>query len=597
VDVALVKGPRPLTTRIRYSLKKERNVAERFARKGGNVRETEEGVVFLTSTPADLRQFRPGFRGLYRIRIAACARDNGGRPMVMQVRAVGPSGLCGYYEVPADKLGVIEFTGLFGPRDTLQVAATGLGVFYIRDQAVHKGPGLAVDWVEVEGPLLERWPPESTRRLLGEVDSKGGTLADAERLLRAFLPRAFRRPATDAQIKAFTELVRSRLEKKASFEQALRVAYRAVLSSPNFLFLDEKPGPLDDYALASRLSYFLWKSMPDQELLDLARDRKLRSGGELRKQVERMLQSPKAAALTEQFLGQWLDLRQLDATTPDKNLYPEFDDFLRYSMEKETCLFFEELLRRDLSLTNLVDSDFSMLNGRLARHYGIAGVEGPEFRKVKLPPGSHRGGVLTQAAVLKVTANGTTTSPVLRGLWVLRNVLGQSVPPPPADVPAVEPDIRGATSIRDQLARHRKLEGCAVCHQKMDPAGFALENFDVIGGWRDNYRSLGKGDKLDVKVNGQPVQYRNGPKVDAGDVLPDGRRFKDVDEFKKLLLADPDQIARCVTEKLIVYATGTPIRPADRQAVAALVKSSRARQYGLRSLIHELVQNELFLNK
>jgi hypothetical protein len=356
-------------------------------------------------------------------------------------------------------------------------------------------------------------------------------------------------------------------------------------------------GRLDDHALAARLSCFLWKSTPDQELLDLAREKKLSRPEELHRQVERLLKDPKAAALTEHFLGQWLDLKQIDATTPDKKLYPEFDDLLKYSMLRETQLFFEEVLANDLSVLTFVDSDWSMLNGPLARHYGIAGIEGVELRKVKLPRDSHRGGVLTQAAVLKVTANGTTTSPVLRGVWLLKNIKGQPVPPPPPDVPAIEPDIRGAVNLRDQLSKHRKLDSCAVCHQKIDPAGFALENFDVIGGWRDNYRSLGAGAKLDLAVRSVPVQYRQGPKVEAGDVLPDGKPFKDVNEFKKLLLADPDPIVRCIAEKLIVYATGTPIRPADRPAVDAIVKSVRAKKDGLRTLIHEIVQSDLFLNR
>jgi hypothetical protein len=266
-------------------------------------------------------------------------------------------------------------------------------------------------------------------------------------------------------------------------------------------------------------------------------------------------------------------------------------------MQRETELFFEEILKNDLSLLCFVDADFSILNEPIARHYGIDGVEGLDFRKVKLPPGSHRGGVLTQASVLKVTANGTTTSPVLRGVWVLKNLLGQAVPPPPPDVPAVDPDIRGATTIRDQLARHRSVQACAVCHVQIDPPGFALENFDVIGGWRENYRSLGQGARVVAKAAGQPVQYWLGPKVEAGDVLPDGRRFKDIDDFKQLLRADPDRVSRCVAEKLLVYATGTSIRPGDRAAIDRLVAQARARNYGLRSLLHAIVASELFLNK
>ena len=231
-------------------------------------------------------------------------------------------------------------------------------------------------------------------------------------------------------------------------------------------------------------------------------------------------------------------------------------------MVKETLLFFDEVLKNDLSLTNFVASDFTMLNGRLARHYGIPGVTGQEFRKVALPPDSHRGGVLTMAGVLKVTANGTTTSPILRGAWVLDRILGTPPPKPTVDVEAVEPDIRGATTIREQLAKHRQRAECASCHVKIDPPGFALESFDVIGGWRDYYRSVGKGEP--VVVNGRKMRYLKGPDVDAADVLPDGRQFKNIDEFKQLLLKDKDQLARALTEKLLSYATGGAPAKADR---------------------------------
>ncbi len=231
----------------------------------------------------------------------------------------------------------------------------------------------------------------------------------------------------------------------------------------------------------------------------------------------------------------------------------------------------------------------------MARHYGIPDVEGWEFRKVSLPPGSHRGGVLTKASVLKVTANGTTTSPVLRGAWILDHILGTPPPHPPADVPAIQPDTRGATTIREQLAKHRQLASCAACHRKIDPAGFALESFDVIGGWRDHYRTTGLG--KEVMVEGRRMPYLEGPKVDPSDVLPDGRPFANVDEFKQLLLADPDQFARALTEKLVTYATGAPPEPADHAAIEAIVHKIRDKNYGFRTLVHEIVASDLFRMK
>jgi hypothetical protein len=264
-------------------------------------------------------------------------------------------------------------------------------------------------------------------------------------------------------------------------------------------------------------------------------------------------------------------------------------------MIRETELFFAEVLKEDLSLTNFVASDFSMLNGRLAKHYGIPGVEGWAFRKVLLPPDSHRGGVLTMASVLKVTANGTTTSPVTRGAWVLERILGTPPPRPPADVPAVEPDIRGATTIRQQLAKHRTDPSCAACHAKIDPPGFALESFDVIGGWRDNYRSSGNGKP--VILDGRRMPYLTGPKVDPSDVMPDGQRFRDIDEFKQLLMRDKDQLARALTVKLVTYATGGAPQKADQPEVEAIVRKIKDKDYGLRTLIHEIVQSKLFQTK
>jgi hypothetical protein len=236
-----------------------------------------------------------------------------------------------------------------------------------------------------------------------------------------------------------------------------------------------------------------------------------------------------------------------------------------------------------------------MINGRLADHYGIPGVQGLEFRKASLPTNSHRGGVMTMAAIMKVTANGTATSPIVRGAWVLDRILGTPPPRPPANVEAIDPDIRGATTIRNQLARHRQVAACAVCHQTIDPPGFALENFDVIGGWRDHYRSIGDGEP--VTLNGKRMRYKNGPAVDAGDVLTDGRSFRNIDEFKNLLLSDPDQLARALAEKLLSYATGTPPTGADKPDIDRIVAQVRDKNYGLRSLLHEIVQSQVFLRK
>jgi hypothetical protein len=297
-------------------------------------------------------------------------------------------------------------------------------------------------------------------------------------------------------------------------------------------------------------------------------------------------------------VGQWLDLRKIDATIPDPQLYGDFDGTLLWAMPRETYLFFEEVLKNDRSLLEFVDSDWTMLNERLAKHYGIPGVAGNDFRKVALPPGSHRGGVMTHASVLKVTADGTRTSPVLRGKWVLERVIGKPPAPPPPDVPSLEPDIRGATTIRQQLDKHRTLPACASCHVHIDPPGFALENFDPVGGWRDYYRASTRTNRGVVNLPGYTGRpFYRGPDVEKGGQTHDGRKFETIDDYKKILLADKDQLARNLTQKLLTYATGADIQFADREVVEKIVALLRSKNYAFRTLVHEVVQSRMFLNK
>jgi hypothetical protein len=339
--------------------------------------------------------------------------------------------------------------------------------------------------------------------------------------------------------------------------------------------------------------------MPDAELIRLADAGRLDDPAELRRQVERLLADPKARALTDNFAGQWLRLREIDFTEPDKGLYPDYDELLRHAMLQESRLFFEHVLAHDLGVINFVDSDFTFLNERLAAHYGIPGVKGVEMRLVPLPAESVRGGLMTQAAVLKVTANGTNTSPVLRGIWVLENLLGQHVSPPPANVPAVEPDIRGASTLRELLVKHRDVEGCNACHRKIDPAGLALESFDVIGGWRENYRTSNDGVGERPRFKQDPfthawITYRIGPPVDPSGELADGRDFRDIRELKQLLVADQTALAHGLAEKLATYGLGRRMGFSDRGELAAIVERAAPGGYGFRELIHQLVQSDLF---
>ncbi|HMX29677.1 MAG TPA: DUF1592 domain-containing protein, partial [Blastocatellia bacterium] len=371
-------------------------------------------------------------------------------------------------------------------------------------------------------------------------------------------------------------------------------------SSPAFTTLEEKPGRLDDFALASRLSYFLWNSEPDSKLRELAAQGALRKPAVLRAQVERLLADARSQRFVNAFLDYWLDLRKVNITSPDELLYSDYylDDHLVESATFETRAFFSELIRGDLPARNLIASDFVTINERLATLYGLPGVAGSQIRRVGLPPDSVRGGLLTQAGVLKVTANGTTTSPVVRGAWMMERILGKPAPPPPAGVPAVEPDIRGATTLRQQLEKHRTNPSCNTCHAKIDPAGFALENFDVFGAWRDKYRALADGEKAPgVGKNGQKFAFRYIQPVDASGSLPDGRKFQDVRELKRLLLTDERQIARNLTNQLLVFATGTPMQFGDRPKVEALLNRATSKGYGVKSLIQLIVESEMFRNK
>ncbi len=472
-------------------------------------------------------------------------------------------------------------------------------------------PGVSFRWMEAEGPIIEEWPTAGHRLLFGnlpmrkkgkddiEIVSKDPH-ADAEALLRGFLARAYRRPVVEADLQRFLKLADDAMKTCGDFKEAMITAYSAVLCSPAFVTLEETPGRLDDYALASRLSYFLWNSEPDAALRELAGKGALRKPAVLRAQMDRLLADPRANRFIEAFLDYWLELRKINNTSPEEVMYADYylDDYLVESAQAETRAFFAELLRKDLPARNLVASDFAMINDRLSSHYGLPNVDGSAIRRVQLPADSVRGGLLTQAGVLKVTANGTTTSPVLRGAWIMERIVGMTIPPPPPAVPAVEPDVRGATTIRQQLEKHRTLASCNACHAKIDPAGFALENFDVFGGWRDKYRALVDGEKAPgIGKNGQRFAFQYVQPVDPSGVLPDGRKFQDIRELKKLLAADERQIARNLARQLIVFATGAPVRFGDRPQVESILDRAAPRGYGVKSMIQAIVESKMFQYK
>jgi hypothetical protein len=424
LNLAIANLPQPPLVKTRYTLKEERLVKTTTE---SVYRQQDDAVVMFSSSnwnAITVGQFYPRDRGQYRVRISAAGFQSAGKPVTFRIDA-GPmlmgttNHMVGYFDAAPDQSTLIEFLDHFEARNHFRIHPYGLA----NAQTVNKigadkyeGPGLAVEWIEVEGPLHDQWPPESHRRIFGDllqapapvynyrervevVSSDPAT--DARDILERFCRRAFRRPVADEDLQPLLSLVDAKLAEGYSFEKAVRAGLKGALMSPSFLFLREQPGQLDDFALASRLSYFLWSTMPDDELLKLAEEGRLTEPETLQGQVERMLASPKSRAFTENFVGQWLGLREIDFTEPSHLLYPEFDAMLKESMVRETQLFFAELLKGDLSLANFVSSDFTMLNGRLAKHYGIPGVEGWEFKKTPLPPESHRGGVLTMASVLR----------------------------------------------------------------------------------------------------------------------------------------------------------------------------------------------------
>ncbi|MEM7394536.1 MAG: DUF1592 domain-containing protein, partial [Verrucomicrobiota bacterium] len=418
------------------------------------------------------------------------------------------------------------------------------------------------------------------RPLLDDPERRGKVVA---KVVRTFAQRAFRRPLDEARLRPYVELAMDELTDPATkHEEALKVAYRAILCSPRFLTLPERPGKLDDHAVATRLSYMLWNSIPDARLRQLADEGKLSHRDVRHAEVERMLKDPRANRFYAGFTDQWLNLRDINFTSPDSRMFRNWDPIVQDSMVAETRTFFQDLIERNADIRHLIDSDYVVVNSRLAHFYGLKDVKvkpGEGLQKVDLTS-SQRGGVITQGAVLKVTANGTTTSPVVRGVWLAERILGRHIPPPPDNIPAVEPDIRGATTIREKLIKHQDSESCAACHKKIDPAGFAMEHFDPVGLWRSKYGTK-----------------KNAPTVDSSGETPEGDAFENFEGWRQIHRDRPDELADCFARQLLTYATGAPIRFGDRVAMSKIVTDARIKEYGMRDILHATVASDIFLNK
>jgi len=441
------------------------------------------------------------------------------------------------------------------------------------------GPTLRVHKYRIE-PVPEDWPPRSHTALYGKGSIKEANLP---KLFHAFAERAYRRPVDPSEIKPFIELTEKLESEGSSRQEAMKGAYTALLCSPDFVYLRQKSGKLDDFELASRLSYFLWSSMPDEHLLNLARAGKLSAPAELNRQVERMLKDPKAAAFVRHFPERWLKLHELGRMEPDKRgpygHYFRVKDFLIPQVDA----YFGDLLERNGPIRDFIDSDYTFMNQLLGELIYKQKSPGENLRKVKLDD-PRRGGLLTLPAIMTVTSNGVETSPINRGVYVLENILGTPPPPPPPDVEPLSPDLRGTTTLKDQLAAHRNQEACRSCHQKIDPMGFPLENFDPIGRWRDDYPKLDKKAKKTLPV-------------DSSSVLPNGREVQNLTEYKTMLLEREPQVVHCLTEKMLTYATGRLLEVGDRGEVNRIVSKMEKNGNRLRDLVHLVVRSDLFLNK
>jgi hypothetical protein len=458
-------------------------------------------------------------------------------------------------------------------------------------------PHIVIESLEFEGPVFSQWPPDHHREILfdsplRETDEAGY----AKQVLAKFMARAFRRPVGEQQIQRYHDYYLNIRPDADSFEAAVIDALAMVLVSPDFLYLveavsTEGPRDLNDHELASRLSYFLTSSMPDAILRRAADDGRLKQPGELVRHARRLLADTRSWQFVEQFTDQWLDLEGVDRVAINPEFYPDFDDSLKQDMRLESQFFFAELLHNDLSALQLLDSDFVMLNERLARHYGIQGPKGSKFERVALPQGSQRGGLLAQGAVLLVNSSGNDSHPVKRAVWIRERLLDDPPAPPPPDVPALDennPDF-GKLSVRQQLEIHRKSPACNDCHLGIDPWGIAMEHYGADGLWRD--RILRK-EKVGKQFEDRYLE------VDASSILPRGRGVSGLEDLKKYLVEhEHERFARAVTSKLLVYALGRSLTIADSPAVDTLTEEFIATDYRLASLIDAIVASELFVTK
>lgn len=566
-----------------YSKRIQRFQAEQLKTSGG-ANPDGRGFLTMASTGAVYCDRNIEIAGEYILRVEALADQAGLDAAKMEIRVDGKPvkvhEIKGHREWGTYEIG----QHLAGGRRRIEAAFIN---DYYNPKAKNprdRDRNLAVRCIELQGPMNVA-PPEVHKQIVftRPTDSKTVEQAAAE-IFGRLMPSAFRRPVDDVEVNRVVKLVKFATERGDSFERGVQVGLQSLLVSPYFLFrVEHDPDPdnakahhrISDYELASRLSYFLWSTMPDDELFRLAKEGKLHEADVLDAQIARMLKDPKADALVENFASQWLNLGNLVEVTPDSKMFPEFTPELRADMVRETQLFAATIFREDRSLLDFLDASFTFANQRLAKHYGIAGVKGDQFRRVALPAGQ-RAGVLTHGSILTLTSNPNRTSLVQRGKWILDNVLGMELPEPPANIPSLEDGAKesGATSLREQLRIHRENPACSSCHDTLDPLGFGFENFDAIGRWRE-------------KSEGMPVE--------AGGTLPGGESFSGPIELVQILKKREQDFAELVTKKMLTYALGRGLELPDSCTVDDIVADLQENDYRFTVLVSGIVHSRPFL--
>jgi hypothetical protein len=550
---------------------------ERLRSSGRNGR-TSDGFHVLASAGAVSLDYDAPVSGEYELTFQAKAQQHGRDPARMQIA------------IDRKAVRTFDVTGQMRDADyihkmTLKAGRHRISAAFINDfYEPKKGDrNLYVGRFHIQPPISRERLEQVITAFPGDGLSEDEAVA---RVVRPFIGKAFRRPATDDEVQTYAGVARMALDEDESYEHSIQYAIQAVLISPSFLFrieTDEKPDdpmaerPVTDYEVASRLSYFLWSSMPDDTLFDLASRGELRQPDVLNEQVRRMLDDPKSQTLVDNFAEQWLNLRLLDEMSPDPNAFPDFDPPLRDAMKRETLMLFEAVMREDRSLLDFLDADFTFVNEQLARHYGMDGIKGNEFQKVSLDP-QQRAGVLTHASILTLTSNPERTSPVKRGKWILVNILGKEPPPPPPGVPELEETQKMSpdASLREQLEKHRADPGCNSCHRTMDALGFGFENFDATGRWRD----------------------RDGDHdIDSSGELPGGETFSGPVALVKILKGRRREFSRSFTEKMLTYALGRGLEYYDRCAVDEILKRLESSEYRFSELILGIASSKPFLTR